>query len=291
MISIVIISKDEPSLDETLRGVTAQAEALDEACEVVVVDASGDRLAWIRDKYEASVRWTDFKQPAGTRITIPHQRNAGVREARGDMIVFTDAGCVPEARWLERLAGSVRRGEHVACGLTLSTAQGVQLHDEAARKPMEQDYLPECGTGNLAFRREVYDQVGGFDEAFQYGSDTDFSWRVLAAGYRIRAVPGAVVRHDWGTPRRQARRAFQYGRARTRLYRKHPRRLRHVIRQDPTVAVYPLFLLGLPLTFVFPLYPALLLIPAWRNRASGPVLVIIDHLVFGAGILAELAGL
>jgi hypothetical protein len=54
------------------------------------------------------------------------------------------------------------------------------------------------------------------------------------------------------------------------------------------VVVYPLFLLGLPLTLIFPLYPALLLIPAWRNRSLGPTRVLVDHLCFGAGILAEL---
>jgi hypothetical protein len=53
------------------------------------------------------------------------------------------------------------------------------------------------------------------------------------------------------------------------------------------VVVYPVFLLGLPLTLVFPLYPALLLIPAWRNRSHGAVSVLIDHLSFGAGVLKE----
>ena len=53
------------------------------------------------------------------------------------------------------------------------------------------------------------------------------------------------------------------------------------------VVIYPAFLLGLPLTLVFPLYPALLLIPAWRNRSNGVGKVLIDHLVFGAGVLAE----
>ena len=53
------------------------------------------------------------------------------------------------------------------------------------------------------------------------------------------------------------------------------------------VVVYPVFLLGLPLTLIFPLYPALLLVPAWRNRPRG-VPVLVDHLVYGGGVLAEL---
>ena len=73
-----------------------------------------------------------------------------------------------------------------------------------------------------------------------------------------------------------------------RLYRKHRSRLRLVLRDDPMVVVYPAFLLGLPLTVFFPYYPALLLIPAWRNRSNGAVGVLIDHIIYGVGILAEL---
>jgi hypothetical protein len=81
-----------------------------------------------------------------------------------------------------------------------------------------------------------------------------------------------------------------YGKARARLYRKHRARRRSILRSDPIAVVYPLFLLGLPLTLIFPCYPLLLLIPAWRNRSEGVIRVLVDHLWFGAGVLAELAG-
>ena len=149
--------------------------------------------------------------------------------------------------------------------------------------------MRECPTLNFAFRRAAFDAVGGFDESFEYGSDVDFSWRLNDIGYRILRVPDAVVRLDWGTSRRQRRRSFLYGKARARLYRKHKARRKSVLRDDPIVVIYPLFLLGLPLTVVFPLYPLLLLIPAWRNRSHGVIQVLSDHLWFGAGALAELA--
>jgi GT2 family glycosyltransferase len=288
MISVVVISKDEASLDDTLTAVAAQAAAHDEPAEIVVVDASQGRLDHIRLRHEAQVRWVQFEQPAGVRVSIPHQRNAGVRAARGDVVVFTDAGCQPEPGWLAGLTGALSQGEQMAVGLTLAAPGRAGLYDRKARQALESRYVTECSTINLAFRRQVFDEIGGFDEDFAYGSDVDFSWRAGDAGYRIRSVPGAVVRHDWGTPRRQLRRSYVYGRARARLYRKHPARLRHVVRRDPVVIVYPVFLLGLPLTLLFPFYPALLIIPAWRNRADGAVRVLVDHLSYGAGILAEL---
>jgi GT2 family glycosyltransferase len=267
MISVVIISKDEPSLDNTLTEVICQTKNLEDSSEIVVVDASDGRLDHIRLRHEAGVRWVQFTQPPGVSISIPHQRNVGVRAAQGGIIAFTDAGCRPDEGWLTRLVDPLLHDEHVAAGLTLATPGSSSLYDSGARRALRSSYLAECSTINLAFRRQVFDTVGGFDERFAYGSDIDFTWRLLDAGYRIRSVPDAVVRHDWGRFQRQ---------------------LRHVLRDDPMLVAYPLFLLGLPLTWLFPFYPALLLVPAWRNRSDGPVRVLVDHLVYGAGVLAEL---
>lgn len=287
MISVVIISKDEAGLDGTLTEVAAQARAAGSA-EVLVVDASGSRLDHVRRRHADQARWIAFEPPAGVRVSIPHQRNAGVRAAQGDIIVFTDAGCRPEPGWLDRLVAPLREDEYVAAGLTLATAGSSGLYDQSAQAARRTRYLTECATINLAFRRAAFDAVGGFDEGFAYGSDVDFSWRLVDRGYRIRNVPDAVIRHDWGGWRRQLRRSYVYGQARARLYRKHRSRLKYVLRDAPMVVVYPAFLLGLPLTLVFPLYPALLLIPAWRNRSNGAVRVLADHLTYGAGILSEL---
>ena len=287
MISVVIISKDEASLDDTLSEVAGQADAFTELCEIVVVDASGGRLDHIRRRHEQTVRWVPFKQPPGVHVSIPHQRNAGVRAALGEIIAFTDAGCWPEQGWLRHLIAPLREEESVTAGMALAR-KGDGLYYRPEQEATLPRYLPAAGTGNLAFRREAFDAVDGFDEEFAYGSDTDFCWRLTDAGYRIRCVPEAVIRHDFGTWRRQLRRSYVYGKARGRLYRKHRSRLRHVLRDDPVVVVYPLFLLGLPLTLVFPFYPLLLLIPAWRNRSHGAIRALVDHLSFGAGVLAEL---
>jgi cellulose synthase/poly-beta-1,6-N-acetylglucosamine synthase-like glycosyltransferase len=288
MISIVIISKDEPGLQDTVGDAIREAGSTDEPTEVVVVDASERRLDFIARRYAADIRWIPFRGPPGVRVSIPHQRNAGVRAAQGDIIVFTDAGCRAVEGWLARLVAPLRHGEHVTVGLTLSAPGSTGLYDRAARQALETPYLRECSTINLGFRREAFEAVGGFDEDFAYGSDTDFSWRLADAGYQLRSVPGAVIEHDWGGWRRQLRRSYLYGKARARLYRKHRDRLRRVLHDDPMVVVYPVFLLGLPLTALFPAYPALLLIPAWRNRSNGPVRVLTDHLTYGAGVLAEL---
>lgn len=285
LISIVIVSKDEPQLDRTIRAVANHAAPLSLNWELIVVDASSRRLDHVRAA-NPFVRWIDHEPASATRASIPAQRNAGVREARGEVIVFTDSGCEPEPGWLSNLLYPIQaEGEDVSAGRTLG--RGLDLYDADGASPDK--YLAECPTINMAFRRRVFEAVGGFDESFAYGSDIDFTWRLVDAGVRLRSAPEAVLTTDWGTRRRQLRRAWLYGRARARLYRKHHGRLRTGWRSDPTPFAYAAFLVGLPLTVVFPPYPLLLLVPALRNRRTGAFFTVADHLVFGAGFLRELA--
>jgi GT2 family glycosyltransferase len=288
MISIVIISKDEPALDMTLAAVAEQTEALGRPTEVVVVDASSGRLDDIRRRHP-SVRWLDFEQPPGVRFSIPHQRNHGVRAARGEIVVFTDAGCRPRSRWLQTLLDPIlAESESVVAGIGTDPESDRPPYVMPTRVVDGREYATECPTINLAFTRQAFDAVGGFDERFEYGSDVDFTWRLGEAGFLIRARPEAVVEHEWGDGKRRLKRSYMYGRGRARLYRKHPGRLRAGWRSDPLVWIYPAFILGLPLTLRFRLYPLLLAVPAWRNRESGARDALVDHLAFGMGVLSEL---
>ena len=170
MISIVIISKDEASLDQTLIDVGRQAQSLNEPSEIVVVDASEGRLDHIQRRHDGIIRWVPFRQPPGVLVSIPHQRNIGVRASVGDIVVFTDAGCQPEPEWLARLVAPLYEDEYVAAGLVVGTSLYRGLYNRAQHTPAPR-YIKEHGTGNLAFRREAFDKVGGFDEKFSFGSD------------------------------------------------------------------------------------------------------------------------
>lgn len=296
-VSLVIISKDEPALAATLAAVLGEdgngvgpalgPEFDPHDLEVVVVDASAGRLDGTRDRF-APVKWAPFQQPPRTRVTIPHQRNAGVAEAVGDIIVFTDAGCLPAPGWLGRLVQPIVSGQElVTCG---TSSQGSVYDPWSGAEPPE--YLEEAPTINLAVARSVFDRIGGFDERFAYGSDMDFTWRAREAGIRIRFVPDAGVSHDWGTGSRQLKRAVAYGRAKVRLYDKHRSRIVPAIRQDPVTFAYPLYLLGLPFALKNWRYLLLLAVPLYRaRRRPFPVRTVAEHLAQGAGCLQELWGM
>lgn len=284
--SLVVVSKDERLLGETLQALKPFVGHV--LSEVLVVDASNGALDDIRVSHEWA-RWIDYVQPPGVRTTIAHQRNVGVRNAEGDIVVFTDSGCLPEDGWLERLLAPIlEEGETVTCGparaIGKSVYSGVHWWGTA-----EMEYVPMAPTINLAFRREAFDVVGGFDESFGSAEDIDFTWRLTDAGYRLRWVQDAVIQHDWGTPERQLRRAFFYGKGACRLLRKHPQRIPEAVKQNSVPAVYAIFLLGLPLTLKWRWYPLLLLWPIWRQRKDElRWLVLLDHLIMGAGVLHEL---
>lgn len=284
--SVVIVNKGERLLSDTLQALKPFVGNI--ICEVLVVDASKGALDDIRVSNEWA-RWIDYVQPPGVHITIAHQRNLGVRQAEGDIIVFTDSGCLPEDGWLEGLLAPItEEGEFVSCGPARAIGKSVYsgVHKLANA---DKDYVSMAATINLAFRREAFEEVGGFDESFGSAEDIDFTWRLTDCGYRLRWVPDAVVKHDFGTRRRQLRRAFFYGKGECRLLRKHPHRFGEAAKQNSVPIVYALFLLGLPLTLKWRWYPLLILWPVWRHRNEElPSLVLFDHLVMGAGVLHEL---
>lgn len=291
-ISVVIISKDEEKLKDTLSAIEAQIDVerinIEHEIDLTVVDASQGRLAHIEKSFP-NVRWIDFTPPPGIRVSIPHQRNHGIRSTNGEIIVFTDASCIPQTAWLVRLLAPLIDGsEQMACGPSWVGDNIFSLERDAPAP----EYVDEAATINLAFVRELVDKIGEFDETFEYGSDVDFTRRVVASGARIRYVSDAVVDHDWGTFRRQLKRGRQYGAARIRLSKKHSSGALAIARSEPVPVLYALFLLGLPLTLRFRKYPLLLIIPLWRARKRPfPLRVVAYHLAVGVGGLQEIVNM
>lgn len=288
-VSIVIISKDEVALAETLQTVGAHCREPEVLAhyntEIIVVDASAGRLDAISDAHP-EVQWIPFVAPDGVRVSIPHQRNRGMEAASGDIIVFTDAGCIPQPGWLPALLGPIQSGEETVTAGPSWIGDNVYSREKGEAAP---DYLDEAATINLAFTRAVYELVGEFDEQFEYGSDVDYTRRMVSAGHRIRYLEEAIVDHDWGGFRRQLKRSVKYGSARIRLHRKHRGSVVSALRWEPVPAGYGLFLLGLPIALRYRSYLLLLLIPLWRARKRPlPFQVVIFHLAEGYGGLKEM---
>ncbi|QDQ26675.1 glycosyltransferase family 2 protein [Chitinimonas arctica] len=147
--------------------------------------------------------------------------NIGVRwilaNSQADFVLFLNPDTVIEANLVDRLLAPFAEP---AIGITtprittmnephslwygggyMSWFKGsarVPGYGQAADAPaalLERDVQFATGCAFM-MRRSVLEQCGGFDHRFfMYEEDVELSLRVLAAGYRIRYVPAAVVRH------------------------------------------------------------------------------------------------
>jgi N-acetylglucosaminyl-diphospho-decaprenol L-rhamnosyltransferase len=103
------------------------------------------------------------------------------------------------------------------------------LTDERPDEPMESDWMLGAF---LLLRREMLDELGGFDEGYRlYGEDIDLCYRAKQAGWQRWFVPQAAVRHAHAavTDRRfLTRQTLWHWRSIARFVRKHPERLRNI---------------------------------------------------------------
>jgi hypothetical protein len=99
--------------------------------------------------------------------------------------------------------------------------------DERPEEPVQADWLLGAF---LLLRREMLEELGGFDEGFRlYGEDIDLAYRAAKAGWERWYVPAAKVvhAHQAVTDRRLlTRRTLWHWRGIARFVRKHPERLR-----------------------------------------------------------------
>ena len=223
-ISVVLISKDESNLAVTLERL--RPECLSVKAECLVVDASLGRMASTKAR-EPWVRWIDFAPVPGRRFTIPHQRNAGVRAATGSIIVFCDCGTDFEPGWLGRLVAPILARSAVATAGPIASRDG---RTRVLNNLPDGAVVDHTITANFAFRSIVFDLVGGFDERYDYYSDSDFGWRLADRGQRTIMVSSAVVIADHGDRRRAYKRNWRYGHGLARQMRFHPSRRRWLVR-------------------------------------------------------------
>ena len=116
-------------------------------------------------------------------------RNLGWRRASAEWVAFLDDDVVPSPTWLADLARDLE-----PLGPEVAASQGrVRVPMPSGRRPTDWERnvrgleTARWATADMAYRRSVLDEVGGFDERFPraYREDADLGLRVVRAGYQI----------------------------------------------------------------------------------------------------------
>lgn len=158
-------------------------------------------------------------------VAGPHRgpacnRNRGAKQARGEWLVFTDDDCLPEPGWLAAFAAAIASQE-------LDVIEGRTSIPDKVDHPfsygVESDAAGVYWSCNLAVRRSVFEEMGGFDEDFPEagGEDMEFGFRVAARKLRSHFVSDAWVLHPtrWLNWRGLLKRTFMIRWFRLYLYK------------------------------------------------------------------------
>jgi glycosyltransferase involved in cell wall biosynthesis len=188
LISVVItVRNEERCLAQLLESLFLQEPPF----EIVLVDSeSRDRTVEVAESYAAKHPELRLFSQDGSRGI---GRNRGVREARGAWIAFTDGDCFADSHWLHEIRIGLSRAP-VAAGRTVVVGKptyGALERVELFQSGYDVTY-PSC---NLAYHRELFERLGGFDPRFITAEDIDLNLRAVRAGASIQFRRDAVIYH------------------------------------------------------------------------------------------------
>ncbi len=172
------------------------------AGEILVIDQTEQHLPETQAKLgelhaSGAIRWIEQHPPS-----IPAAMNRGLREARGDWVLFLDDDIAAEP---ELVAAHVRgHAAHASC---LIAGRVIQPWEESEDFSAVEEFrfggirpawIPDFMGGNFSVSRTQALALGGFDENFvrvAYRFEAEFAHRFRASGSRIRFEPDACIHH------------------------------------------------------------------------------------------------
>jgi succinoglycan biosynthesis protein ExoA len=314
---LVPVRNEERYIERCLYSIAAQDYPRNRF-EVLVIDGqSTDATKLIVSRFAAEST-VDLRLLQNARYRTAAGLNIGLAEARGDVIVRIDGHAAVASDFLNRSVQALEETRADCVGGVIES-QGDTYVGRAVAMAMSSRF----GVGGASFRvggegpadtvafgayrRDVFDRIGGFAEDIDKGEDDELNYRLLDHGGVIMLVPGIrasyTVRGDLRSVWRQY---FGYGRAKPEVLRRHPAQAR--ARQlAPAAFVAALAateigaLLGRSLAFraLVLVYTgaatiaSLVLVPrhGWRHLPPVPVVFACLHLSYGLGFIAGCVGL
>lgn len=170
--------------------------------EVVVVDNASDE----RENISGVV--AQFKQAWATCESTPGSyaaRNKGISVAKGEVIAFTDADCIPAQNWIEKGVHNLLRVP--SCGLVAGKVEiffkdpsqptSVELYESITAFPQKEllEKQKAGATANVFTFRSVIERVGNFNAHMKSNGDMEWGKRVYLSGYQQIYADDTCVAH------------------------------------------------------------------------------------------------
>lgn len=182
-----------------------------ELYEVIVIDSGIDEKGLaVVEKFKRGHPNLRFYSPGWGNVGPAKARNLGIKKAQNEIVAFTDDDCAVPQEWLRRfdegyegIAGVGGYLEAPAEVLSKNIfAQYEKFHEWSQYNISDREFISTkrdeapFETNNISYKREVLEEVGGFDERFPpwaTGEDGDLKERVLGGGFRVLFVPVKVT--------------------------------------------------------------------------------------------------
>lgn len=235
MISVLIPTlNNEQTIGACLESIQKQSLKPD---EIIVIDGySSDKTVEIARKYKCNILFEE-------RRTRAAACNTGLRNATGDIIIFTDGDCIAKENWIEELIKSFECNEDGS--IVAITGPNVEYPKESLFGKavnaiyssliggrwseqsqsifnMKPRYVKSAAGCNVAYRRKCFDEVGLFNEDLITAEDSEFNFRLREKGYKIYFNPSAVVYHRRPQNHKSFRnKARRYAEGKVQVFRIH----------------------------------------------------------------------
>jgi cellulose synthase/poly-beta-1,6-N-acetylglucosamine synthase-like glycosyltransferase len=285
---VVPVHNGAAFVEDALAAIAAEAAAAARPFEVIVIDdASRDESRAILHRLAELLQLRLIASDGRGAATAI---NAGIREARFPLIAQVDQDVVLKPGWLNALTAEFNDS-------AVGAAQGCYVNDPSSTPwarvmglDLAQRYDAVEGvdtdhvcTGNSIYRADALRRIGLFDESMGYGYDNDASYRLLAAGYRLKLCRNAESVHRWreglaGYLVQQ----YGFGYGRIDLVARHPARF-----AGDTVSPAPMMWHPLALSLALGLL-TLGALAAVAGSASAQPLAVVGAIVIAALVLERL---
>lgn len=234
------------TIGQCLQALKQQNYPSDSYDVILVDDGSKDTTGEIAQGYDITYLWQENCGPATAR-------NKGAKEAKGEIILFTDSDCVPDSDWVREMVKPFSDQSVIAVKGAYKNKQKsivarfAQLEFEERFEMLKKaESIDMVDTYSAGFRKDTFLRLGGFDTSFPVANneDTELSYRMTKMGFKMVFNPNAIVFHldHPATVKRYVRLKFWRGYWRTVVYKKFPDKMLKDTYTPQTLKLQILFL-------------------------------------------------